>query len=135
MSGGKRHRATIGALDQGRLVHELMRRAYEPPHSAGISAKNASDLRKKTTSGVNGCPAASRRLRIRGGADYTLAALLFIDDPLLRPRFLGASEAIAKSTCRLNASTRTTKTRTSSPILNRLRDRLPTSCRRAGSNK
>src|SRR5438552_17081483 len=56
MSGGKRHRATIGALDQGRLVHELMRRAFEPPHSAGISAKNASDLRKKTTSGVNGCP-------------------------------------------------------------------------------
>src|SRR5437016_6182309 len=113
MSGGKRHRATIGALDQGKLVHELMRRACEPPHSAGLRAKNASGFRKKTTSGVNGCPGSKPEITHTGRRRYALATLLFIDDPLLRPRFLGASEAIAKSTCRLKASTRTTKTRTS----------------------
>src|SRR5882724_3877394 len=43
--------------------------------------------------------------------------------------------AIAKSTCRLKVSTRATKTESSSPTLNRLRDRLPMSWRRAGSNK
>jgi len=47
----------------------------------------------------------------------------------LRSRFFRSSEATAKSTCRLNVSTRTTKTRTSSPMLNRLRDRLPMSRR------
>src|SRR5437762_4510996 len=40
---------------------------------------------------------------------------------LRRSVFIGVSEAIAKSTCRLNASTRTTKTRTSSPTPNPLR--------------
>src|SRR5215813_6320325 len=40
--------------------------------------------------------------------------------------------AIAKSTCRLKRSTRATNTDNSSPTLNRLRDRLPMSCRRAG---
>jgi len=54
--------------------------------------------------------------------------------PLWRLVFIGASDAIAKSTCRLNASTRTMKTRTSSPTLNRFRDRLPINRRCAGSN-
>jgi len=46
--------------------------------------------------------------------------------------FLGVSEvsAIAKSTCRLKMSTRATKTDNWSPTLNRLRERLPMSCRR-----
>src|SRR5882724_7470043 len=43
--------------------------------------------------------------------------------------------AIAKSTCRLKVSTRATKTESSAPTLNRLRERLPMSWRRAGSNK
>src|SRR5262249_53002668 len=41
---------------------------------------------------------------------------------------------IAKSICRLKASTRTTNTDNSSPTLKRLRDCLPISCRRTGSN-
>src|SRR4029077_2710758 len=42
--------------------------------------------------------------------------------------------AIAKSPCRLKRSTRATNTDRSSPTLNLLRDRLPMSWRRAGSN-
>jgi hypothetical protein len=61
----------------------------------------------------------------------------FPTDPLLRSRFLSAPDgsAMAKSTCRLKTSTRETKTDNSFPTLYRLRERLPISCRRAGSNK
>jgi hypothetical protein len=40
---------------------------------------------------------------------------------------LSAAGAIAKSTCRLKRSTRATNTESSSPTLNRLRDRRPMS--------